>query len=133
MKLSVALSLGLAALPELASASFASTCRNWYWITPNFLVAECKKANQVDWLRTRQDMNLCIGRSNDAIVSQNVGNAFVSSTKVCAYNSLTGTVLTALCNYPNPLGFYASSLDLDTFVHNNNGYLQCHGHLGAPY
>src|SRR5690348_15349957 len=28
MKFSVVLSLGLAALPELASASFASTCRN---------------------------------------------------------------------------------------------------------
>ncbi|KAK3998049.1 hypothetical protein QBC44DRAFT_303166, partial [Cladorrhinum sp. PSN332] len=112
MKLSIALALGLAALPELASASFASTCRNWYWMDAKYLVAECKKANQVDWLRTRHDMNLCIGQTNQLLVPMNGGNAFVSGGDTCSGNSLTGTTLSGVCQVQSRAGFVWSSIDL---------------------
>ena len=70
MKFTLAtITLGLAALPEFASAAgnFLASCKDIYWINPNFLVATCKKKDGT-WMKTRQDMNLCIGLIGDWIL-----------------------------------------------------------------
>ncbi|KAK4184740.1 hypothetical protein QBC35DRAFT_454937 [Podospora australis] len=139
MKFSVAFAIGLAALPGLASASFAATCKDWFWSDRHKFVATCKKADGT-WRRTRQDMNLCLGRSGDVIVSENNGKAFESPTasgkQACIFSHLSGSVLTVGCNNGMvnlPINLAPSSIDLNTVLHNGNGFLQCHGHNGAPY
>ncbi|KAK4466109.1 hypothetical protein QBC42DRAFT_330786 [Cladorrhinum samala] len=134
MKFITVLSLGLAALPELASASFASTCRNWYWEDQHYFVSECKKKDG-SWMRTRQDMNLCLGlNSSNKPVPMDNGGLFVVRTKTCAFDRLEGTTLRVTCNDGNDLfnGWWQASIDLNTFVDNLDGYMWCMGHRSAP-
>jgi hypothetical protein len=82
MKLTVVLSVGMVLLPEMASAAggFFQSCKNtvspplvlrpklctdttrqWY-MDGSKLVAECKRWNG-SYMRSRQDMNLCMTNS----------------------------------------------------------------------
>ncbi|KAK4188573.1 hypothetical protein QBC35DRAFT_548949 [Podospora australis] len=132
MKLSTVFTLGLAALPELASASFAQTCKDWYIEGTTFrplLVATCSKSDGHSPRRTRHDLNLCMGLSYGDLVSRKDGNAFTAGA--CINIGWSGTQMSAQC-----LGLYGyknTAIDLNSFIHNSNGFLTCHGYLGAPY
>ncbi|KAK4171443.1 hypothetical protein QBC36DRAFT_94865 [Triangularia setosa] len=130
MKLMLAtLTLGLAALPELASAGFAASC-SWSWQEPKYVVATCRK-NDGSNFRTRQDMNLCVGANNFSgkLQSQNVGNAFLQ----CWSTSKSGnTDLKSTC-WDWYEADVTSTLNIDAYMQNLDGYLWCHGHRSAPY
>ncbi|KAK4182645.1 hypothetical protein QBC35DRAFT_509552 [Podospora australis] len=75
-------------------------------------------------------MNLCIGNNNGNLVAQNNGGFWAS----CVHSYLTnGRNAAATCKQTN--GQYAnfvSSLDLNPFVENQDGYMWCFGHRSAP-
>ncbi|KAK4184404.1 hypothetical protein QBC35DRAFT_58566 [Podospora australis] len=132
MKLTTIFTVGLVALAETASAGFIDSCNSdWYW-DRNFMIANCRKTDGTI-RRTRQDMNLCVGTVNGVLVPQNTGNAFVAAcgpgTKVAP------TSVQAQCqrNVPGLSPFVTTTLNLNTFVENNNGFLHCFGHNGAPF
>ncbi|KAK4460157.1 hypothetical protein QBC42DRAFT_288774 [Cladorrhinum samala] len=123
MKLSALISLGLVALPELASAAggFGATC----------------KSKDGTWMRTRQDMNLCMGRDGERIVRKDKGNLFVpSNTETsCAGVSMRGTALRLTCRIFSEKGNREEHrlVDLDYIVGNQDGYMWCSGHRSAPH
>jgi len=74
MKFLVAFTLGLAALADLAAAegNFKNTCKtDWYVEDGHYMVATCKRKDG-SYMRTRQDMNLCIGyyKSSGVLLGQ---------------------------------------------------------------
>lgn len=62
MKLSVAFTLGVAGLADLAAAGgFKDSCKSdWYVEDRHYIVANCRRKDG-SYMRTRQDTNLCIG------------------------------------------------------------------------
>ncbi|KAK4191316.1 hypothetical protein QBC35DRAFT_448589 [Podospora australis] len=129
MKFSTVAAIGLSVLLPAVEASFMATCSNWFWEDGHYMVADCKKADGSN-RRTRQDMNLCIGATSAGyLVSQNNGN-FERNCKNIKKGS--GSILEASCYSGVFAVFVPTSIDLNTFVHNSNGFLDCHGHLGAP-
>ncbi|KAG7289315.1 hypothetical protein NEMBOFW57_005682 [Staphylotrichum longicolle] len=64
MKITIALSIGMALLPEIASAAggFFQSCKNSWYMDGSKMVAECKRWNG-SYMRSRQDMNLCMTNS----------------------------------------------------------------------
>ncbi|KAK3986118.1 hypothetical protein QBC44DRAFT_373425 [Cladorrhinum sp. PSN332] len=130
MKLSTALTLGLAAIPTIVSANFIDSCdSDWYW-DGKYMIANCRKADGSKF-RTRQDMNLCIGvLPNGFLYPANTGNAWANG---CAGGSkVAPTSVKAMCS--TAVGWITGTpLNLGSFVENMNGYLYCFGHYGAPY
>ncbi|KAK4461484.1 Cyanovirin-N [Cladorrhinum samala] len=127
MKFTLAtITLGLATLPELtlAGGGFASSCKDWYWMDNKFLVATCKKKNG-SWLKTRQDMNLCIINRDGFMSPEDNGRAF----DTCSYVRLEETYLTAYCD----MDVGNEMIDLNQFVENRDGYMWCFNHRSAPY
>ncbi|KAK4462341.1 hypothetical protein QBC42DRAFT_286515 [Cladorrhinum samala] len=129
MKFTLAtITLGLAALPELAFAAggFASTC-DWYWMERNFLVGNCRKKDGT-YMRTRQDMNLCVKNDGGSLTPRDNGHAFDS----CSVVGKSGTsVIQAWCSSSEIMS--PTDLDLNTFVENRDGYMWCFNHRSAPY
>ncbi|CAP70140.1 uncharacterized protein PODANS_3_2430 [Podospora anserina S mat+] len=130
MKLTLsALTVALAALPELASAGFAASC-SWSWQEPKYVVATCAKKDGTPW-RTRQDMNLCVGvdRFTGRLVSRDTGNAFLE----CWNTRKDGnTDLKSTCwNWDEEE--VRGNLNIDAYMQNLDGWLWCHGHRSAPY
>ncbi|KAK4161161.1 hypothetical protein QBC43DRAFT_346835 [Cladorrhinum sp. PSN259] len=125
MKFSLAtITLGIAVLPELVSAGFSASC-TWDWQDPKYVVATCKRKDGSK-LRTRQDMNLCIKNDNGYLVPANNGQAFLT----CANTSKVGpSHIDSECDWDE--GYV--SINLDTFMENQDGYLWCFGHRSAPY
>ncbi|KAK4655425.1 hypothetical protein QC762_0049890 [Podospora pseudocomata] len=130
MKLTLsALTLALAALPELALAGFAASC-TWSWQEPKYVVANCKKKDGSNF-RTRQDMNLCVGVDNwtGRLISQNTGNAFLE----CWDTHKDGnTGIRSTC-WDYTEADVVSTVNIDAYMQNLDGWLWCHGHRSAPY
>ncbi|KAK0742029.1 hypothetical protein B0T21DRAFT_282866 [Apiosordaria backusii] len=130
MKFTLAtLTLGLAALPELASAGFSSTC-SWSWQEPKYIVATCKRKDGSN-LRTRQDMNLCVGADNwtGKLKTQDVGNAFNQCWNTA---KASNTELRSTC-WDFDESDVTSTVNIDGIMNNDDGYLWCYGHRSAPY
>ncbi|KAK4169732.1 hypothetical protein QBC43DRAFT_283292 [Cladorrhinum sp. PSN259] len=133
MKLSVALMLGVAAFADLAAAGgFKDSCKSDWYLDGSHLVANCRRSDG-SYLRSRQDMNLCIGyyKSSGLLTGQDGGNAWSGCINMRKEGS--GSIKGS-CKTRNGAGIWLeSTLDINAFTTNDNGYLWCYGHRSAPF
>ncbi|KAH6649435.1 Cyanovirin-N [Chaetomium tenue] len=143
MKYFVALLMGLSLLPQLALAAvgggFYASCKHNWSMDGKYMIAECRKTNG-QYMRTRQDMNLCITNFNGILAPANNGY-FYNTCRGCGQapdglvtaNSPPTSRMGCFCKGKTGGYDVDSSVDLNDFVENRDGYMFCFGHRSAPY
>lgn len=91
------------------------------------MVANCAYPDGTYNVATVINLGKCITNAGGTMYAQ-VNGGFGAS---CPSASLSGTVITASCGN-GAGGYVTSSLDLNTFVGNQNGILCCFGICGGP-
>ncbi|KAJ6481538.1 Cyanovirin-N [Mycena vitilis] len=110
----------VAAPVERASeTNFSSTCSGISFNAGNDdLTATCQNSGGVGTTTTTIGLNSCVGNTNGELTA---GNSFSGS---CSGISFSGVTLSATCSTPNG-GSISTSLDLNSVLSNNNGFLTC--------
>ncbi|KAK4458147.1 hypothetical protein QBC42DRAFT_290881 [Cladorrhinum samala] len=133
MKLSLGFTLGLAGLAQLAAADngFKDSCNSdWYVEGGHYMIANCRRPDG-SLVRTRMDLNLCMGRNtaNGSLLGKQGGNAWNACTDLrkAGAASIGGSCL-------NGLGYWVySTVDINQFIGNTNGYLSCYRQRAPTY
>ncbi|KAK4040427.1 hypothetical protein C8A01DRAFT_35569 [Parachaetomium inaequale] len=140
MKLAPALSMGLALLPGMVSAGggFYNSCKENWHMEGNLMITECKKANG-QYMRSRQDMNLCIGNSFGTLRAADNGG-FTASCGACQQGQVPYVggqpptpYIACSCKNGNGNQEAFTNLNLNDFVENRDGYIWCFGHRSAAF
>ncbi|KAJ6577698.1 Cyanovirin-N [Mycena capillaripes] len=102
-----------------AETNFSATCSGISFNSSNDnLTATCQNSGGVGTTTTTIGLNSCVGNTNGELTA---GNSFSSS---CSSISFSGVTLSATCRTPSG-GSIRASLDLNSVLSNNNGFLTC--------
>ncbi|TLS24272.1 hypothetical protein PpBr36_08848 [Pyricularia pennisetigena] len=114
--------------PQLVPRSYTRSCQGCYLSDTKYLFCYCSDAGGRR-VGTEIDLDWCVTNQGGRLVAKANGN-FSRSCNHERWVEGSTNVLTASCGDGRG-GVRDSSINLDDFIHNNNGLLTCHGIQGV--
>ncbi|KAH6628160.1 Cyanovirin-N [Chaetomium tenue] len=103
---------------------FIRSCNKLEISNTHYLYAHCRQNDGGERL-TNEDLNLCIANDNGQLVARE-GGGYGGS---CSHCYITGSSMK--CDCQSASGKKTTSIDLDPFIGNDDGYMWCFGHRSA--
>ncbi|KAK3392491.1 Cyanovirin-N [Sordaria brevicollis] len=110
----------------LGDSGFFQSCNNLDISDDHYLYAHCRQ-NDGGQRLTVEDLNLCIANANGQLVAREGGNYAFS----CSHCYISGSAIMK-CDCQSASGKRTTSIDLNPFIGNSDGYMWCFGHRSAP-